>query len=580
MRLKRIEIKNFRRIEYVDIKLTNTSFLIGPNNSGKTSILKAIEYLLSLDSIESNDFRIVGDSIQENIEITGYFGDISPTTASSRGFKGRIINGEFVYRKKYSLNSKKPVIESKVFPYEVNSQFSNAKKYKDLVDLGISEETIKEVFKLDEILEKDKLKTGWEKNLPEILDFKTDQPPIWEENPGGIPQNIISKLPKLISIPSFTNINDIESGDKKYILGECLSILFEDIITGSEIASNITAQLTSLEEKMNSENDPASVKIVVKEVNKIINEVFPNCGIDIVPSLQELSEILKPKYTVTLSSNIKTKPDRQGTGLIRTTAFAMLRYHSKLKQEKELQTRPIIVSFEEPEIYLHPSAANLLRETIYSLGKTDQIICTTHSPWMVDLSKDPLSLTRFFVKNNGFIDSINYSLSDTLDKMKSRDKQRIKMLQFFDDEISRIFFSERVLIVEGDTELLVLKKSINILPDKIKNNIIFKSQIIRARSKPTIISVIKYLKELGIEPYVMHDGDFTVRKAASYNIHIKNALQNDNKLFVLSNNLEQTLGYRSSKIDKPYKAYLKIRDWKKWTDIPKDWRVLLKKIYK
>ncbi|MGI1655578.1 AAA family ATPase [Streptococcus uberis] len=45
--------------------------------------------------------------------------------------------------------------------------------------------------------------------------------------------------------------------------------------------------------------------------------------------------------------------------------------------------------FEEPEIYLHPNAANQLRDTVYDLALTinNQIICTTHSPYMIDLSR-------------------------------------------------------------------------------------------------------------------------------------------------------------------------------------------------
>jgi hypothetical protein len=49
-------------------------------------------------------------------------------------------------------------------------------------------------------------------------------------------------------------------------------------------------------------------------------------------------------------------------------------------------------------MYLHPSAANLLRDTIYALGESDQIFCTTHSPWMIDLSKNWQSLTNVFCR--------------------------------------------------------------------------------------------------------------------------------------------------------------------------------------
>ncbi|WP_318351672.1 AAA family ATPase [Klebsiella pneumoniae] len=42
--------------------------------------------------------------------------------------------------------------------------------------------------------------------------------------------------------------------------------------------------------------------------------------------------------------------------------------------------RSLIIGFEEPEIYLHPSAANQMRDIIYDLSGLSSQIITTHSP--------------------------------------------------------------------------------------------------------------------------------------------------------------------------------------------------------
>ncbi len=105
--------------------------------------------------------------------------------------------------------------------------------------------------------------------------------------------------------------------------------------------------------------------------------------------------------------------------------FAMLRHHAKMKLEKELQTRPIVVAFEEPELYLHPSAANMLRDTIYRLGASDQIICSTHSPWMIDLSRDLQSLSRMCLADDESATTRNYSVSSTLAELPPDDRQRV-----------------------------------------------------------------------------------------------------------------------------------------------------------
>ncbi|WP_282433404.1 AAA family ATPase [Desulfitobacterium chlororespirans] len=42
-------------------------------------------------------------------------------------------------------------------------------------------------------------------------------------------------------------------------------------------------------------------------------------------------------------------------------------------------------------MYLHPNAINKMRDTIYNLAESgnNQIVCTTHSPYMIDISKKP-----------------------------------------------------------------------------------------------------------------------------------------------------------------------------------------------
>ena len=47
MKLKRLHIENFRKLKNVDVIFDEATFLIGANNSGKSSTLDAIEYLLS-----------------------------------------------------------------------------------------------------------------------------------------------------------------------------------------------------------------------------------------------------------------------------------------------------------------------------------------------------------------------------------------------------------------------------------------------------------------------------------------------------------------------------------------------------
>lgn len=580
MKLEKITIKNFRRISDAELTLASSSFVIGPNNSGKTSVIDAIDALLSLKSekVTEADFRLSDDGTRaDTIELTGVFNSISDETAQSRGFKGRVIDGKFTYKKTYKLTAVgKPKIESFTYPYKLKDEFSAVKKVQDLLDLGLTTETI--VERLDKTGADDKLPKNWEKDFIEVLDFETAQEPIAEENPGGFPSNVNSKLPKVIRIPSLVNTSDFEGKDKG-LLSECLSLLFDDLLSQNTLATEIQERLTELEVQMKPETEGSLIKQLTVDVNNIISSVFPSCGIEIKPNLQNLSDILKPKYEVSLFSNVKTKIDKQGTGLLRTTAFAMLRYHSNLRTQKQLETRPILVAFEEPEIYLHPSAANLLRDTIYALGSTDQIICNTHSPWMIDLTQEPLSLTKMISLTDNTITCKNYGLTSSFAKLPPDDKLRVKMLQLFDDEISRVFFAERVIIVEGETEILAIKNTLKIIPETTRKEILFKSQVIRARGKASIISLVKYLQDLGIFPYVMHDRDQGTAGAEVFNLPISTAIGDPTRLTLNHENVENTLGYVAPSADKPFKAFTVTNNWATVADIPAEWKTKFEFIF-
>ncbi len=579
MKLERIVIENYRKICQANILLAPSSFIIGPNNCGKSAVLSAIDALLSLDKekITALDYHENPDHTRsETIILTGYFGSISPDVARSRGFRGRVIEDKYTYKRTFYFSGK-PKIECLEYPSVLKEDFKNVKTIGELLDKGIAEVEIAQV--MGEFNRDEKLKKGWEKDFPDTLDFHTSEEPIWVANPGGIPSVVQSKLPRVMRIPSFTDINDIQSPDKKFILGECLSILFEDLIEQSPLANEIQGKLDELQAQMDPDTEDTLIHKLCIDVNKVISDVFPECGIKIRPSLQGVSDILKPKYQINLCSNISTDAEHQGTGLIRTTAFAMLRYHAKMKIEKSLQTRPILVAFEEPELYLHPLAANLLRETIYDLGQSDQIVCTTHSPWMIDLSKEPLSLTRMYDAQNGSVSAINYGVSTSLGRLDPHDKERVKMIQIFDDELSRIFFSERVVIVEGDTEVLVINNTLKLFPDSVKKLVLSKYQIIKARGKASIISLVRYLKDLNIPLYVMHDRDQGVEGAERFNKSISDEIDDENRLILLRENIENALGYQPPSYDKPFRAYKESIKWGSKEEIPEVWRTAFCKLF-
>lgn len=606
MMLYSLLIEGFRKHLKTKIFFSDSTFLIGENNVGKSSVLYALDYLLGAsNTIPLDEFYALEESGErkvavENIVFTAEFRKIPKEASSWRGFKGRLLQYEpdekdpldtglkFIYRKTYPKMGKVK-IETLENPKLLKSEFENCTCIQDFLDAGLSEDELTDDIKK---INYDKKLTLKEKSLFDVIEdiFNIDESQeCWVENPGGIPQNVLSKLPKYLLIPAQDSEGEISgtSGTLQKTLNE----LFNEVREKSENYKLAQEYLNKLAKELDPSDERTEISKMIGEINSIISDVFPHTGISAETNLSDANKVIKPVFDIQMNSNVSTPSNLQGTGLIRSTVFALLRYKALRDNKKDTnQSRQLIIGFEEPEIYLHPNAISKMRDTIYSLAESgnNQIVCTTHSPYMIDLSKKPkqtlnrLSLSTYRLgKSTALtVDSIPFNVTKEFLELQDDEKNYIKMLLRVEDSIAKCFFVKKVLIVEGDTEQVVLSETISKLPGNLKNEILSDWYILRARGKAVIIPLIKYLKAMQIDIYVMHDKDENTPGAVVFNDPIRQALGNDSHLFVLKNCVEDVLGYPAPTSDKPYKAYCHINaKWSEWKDVKIEWKTVIQAIF-
>jgi len=607
MMLSKLRIQGFRKHFDTTIVFSDSTFLIGENNVGKSSILYALDYLLNnKNKIPTDEYfsstTHIGEKkrIADEVILTAEFSNLPVESKSWRGFRGRVLLSDdvpvgqtglkFVYRKTFPVGTN-AVIETLEYKKEIKACFKDCKTIQDYLDNGLSETSLtEEIKKIDYTKKLSTVERRLFELVEDIFDIDESQSE-WVKNPGGIPQNVISKLPKYLLIPAQDKEDEItgSSGTLQSTLNE----LFSEIRESSENYKKAQEYLEKLSKELNPDDQSTEISKMILELNTIVSDIFPNAGITASANLNDADKVIKPIFNVELNSNVSTAAGLQGTGLIRSTVFALLRYKS-LRDNRKATTgvRPLIIGFEEPEIYLHPNAINKMRDTIYGLAESEnnQIVCTTHSPYMIDISKKPTQVLNNFwtvLKTDilsdeevEMVESIPFNVTDEYMKLQGDSKDYIKMILKIDDTIAKSFFVKKVLVVEGDTEQVVLTETLNRMPAELKSSILSEWHIVRARGKAAIIPLIRYLKSMSINIYVMHDGDFGVEGAEKFNDPIQRELNNDAHLVVLRNCIEDMLGYTAPSTDKPFTAYKHIQKmWTDWNSIPEQWRRAVEKIF-
>lgn len=240
MKLYRLRIEGYKRIESATVMFGDATFMIGPNNMGKSSVLGAITHLLSGHRrIPEVEYYSVHDkatnerkTVSNMIVLEAEFRNVPTEAKTLRGFKGRVFeydpgdSGEtgfcLAYRKTYELG-KDVVIELKSKARMMKPQYEKVSKPQELIDAGVDADLVRELF---DDLEK-KLTAATKAKLQEIDDlWDLGAEDTWFQNPGGIPGVVLARLPRYIVIPADTASGEMTGSG---VLPKTLNELFEEV---------------------------------------------------------------------------------------------------------------------------------------------------------------------------------------------------------------------------------------------------------------------------------------------------------------------------------------------------------------
>lgn len=517
-RLHKLIIQNFRSIgsEKIEIELDDIVVLVGPNNVGKSSILRAYETAMSQGSKEGkltiNDFPN-GQVDPENLPTIELHTIVFMDAPGERWIKPTAA-GEWLIREKWVWDS--PNKDPKRQGFDVQ-------------------------------------KDDWDDQVP------------W-----GAPNIANSRRPLPHRIDAF------ETPDKQAAdITKLITSLLKDKV--SEIKSDpdqeksdyevILEKIRDLQTKVIKATED-EIKLIEDEISAYLGKLFPKHKIkfDAKPEA-DLESAYQPFKN---SADLLMGPEdgyfstiqHQGSGARRTLLWAALKYLSESKDGKG--SRPHVLLLDEPEICLHPAAIREARSILYDLPSSGnwQVMITSHSPIFIDLSKDNTTIIRVFRDDDeGGVKSTTLYRPERA-QLDVDDKKNLKLLNICDPYVHEFFFGGKQIIVEGDTEYTAFSMIKEIYPNDYKD-----VQIIRARGKGIIPSIAKVLKQFSKSFFILHDTDTELTIAGKknpawgMNNTIAQILDADRKvnLVACKTCFETALFGEEVRNEKPYNALTKIQ---------------------
>lgn len=246
------------------------------------------------------------------------------------------------------------------------------------------------------------------------------------------------------------------------MLNILLDVIEDDLTEAVETFENLRKKLNRITQQDGTVIDERMdrVKGIEKTIQENLQETFRNVTIELEIPPPEIKTVLS-NANIIADDGVRGSIGNKGDGFKRAITFSILRSYVQLAQdenwkkdsEKSKPTREkFLFLFEEPELYLHPCAQNILYDALSMISSKHQVIVTTHSP-MFFSSDNTTTFVKIVKKHpDGLPKPIGVSFPIDLSDIGEKDK-----FQIISFETSNIgFFSRTIVLVEGDSELIVL----------------------------------------------------------------------------------------------------------------------------
>jgi len=482
MRITKIDITNFRKLENISVALDeNVTLIVGRNNSGKTSLTELIYKFIKCEnsSFSFDDFSIASHCL------------FIKSLAKYKVYKTKKASGneDEIELARQAYIEKLPFISAKIYlEYKESDDISALSDFildldsnrKDaLISCNYQTQNPESLF--DTFLNN---ASDFNNNFVEYLDkkitsyYKTYFYAVDKENPS-IVKEFDRKLISNIFITGFISAQrdlDDQATDRK----SRLSKGFEDFYRLNKFdkeadIKSIESSLVTLTSELNGKYDTLFQGIFTDLKQFGIENGAEQQDLTIRASF-ESEKVLRGNTKLFYKSESKLLPEAYNGLGYSNLIYITLQFVSFFESYSKAKPKPAfqLIFIEEPEAHLHPQMQTVFIKNIEGFIKEKanwnvQIVLTTHSSQI--LTDSNFNNIRYFDSSSKNL--VVKNLSDFISKLNKTDTtgegQRF-LTQYMSLGNCNMFFADKIIMVEGTVERILLPKMIRNF--KLKNQYI------------------------------------------------------------------------------------------------------------
>lgn len=525
MRIKSLSISNLRSIKSAKVDFDNYNCLVGANGAGKSTVLFALNILFRETQRSSTDVAFLSAEDFHNqdtstaVEVTATFADLSED--AKKDFVDYVRQGQLVLSAVAKFDATTGRAEVKQYGQRLGMPafmhfFELHGNGSKVEELRAEYTTLsKQFIELPPASTKDRMREAlkaYEAGRPEECRLIPSEDQFYGVSKGS---NRLQRHVQWVYVPAILDASEEQLESKDTALGKLLGRTVRAKVNFQSAVKDLVADARAKYAEILSDHQSALDGISSALRDRLAQWAHPDASVRLTWQQEPAKavDVREPFAKIIAGEGtFEGEIARFGHGFQRSYLLALLQ---ELAASNDDSAPTLILGCEEPELYQHPPQARHLSQVLWNLSSgNSQVVVTTHSPYFV--SGDNFENVRLLRRDQGSrassVEHLTHSqISDrfahaTGEALVAPSASMAKVHQMLQPHLSEIFFTNRLVLVEGLEDVAYLNAWLSI-SDRMSEFRRIGCHIVPVNGKSELIRPLVIAQGLKIPTYVVFDSD-------------------------------------------------------------------------